>query len=321
MVSSTVYALDFFTVLCSLPVMATVSIGPHLIKNGLSGLVAPEIANTGYALELSGDEFALNACIYRQIRDWQPTKIQLEDFFVQLNQVPFRLTPASEIREKDSAIGAMVSLDAALCSLYIKHEVKRPVTSLLQELRNELPLNHCFYPRLENGSQMIKPDLGELGFEVVDFFPYGRTITVQFGWVFPQDRRDSSCKLCLYAGSIEFKPKPDRTLGKGDWRPPLEVSASYLLADWLESKAKKGVLSETGIKAALENFKWTRVSTLTNREAKQARIDFVREHPELHSNHHVLAKALKTAELYSDTAEVYAIKKQVPRLIQEARGD
>ena len=104
MVSSTVYALDFFTVLCSLLGMATVSIGPHLIKNGLSGLVAPGIANTGYALELSGDEFALNACIYRQIRDWQPIKIQLEDFFVQLNQVPFRLTPASEIREKDLAI-------------------------------------------------------------------------------------------------------------------------------------------------------------------------------------------------------------------------
>ena len=290
------------------------------MKNGMNGLVAPEIANTGYALELSGDEFALSACIYRQIRDWQPTKIQLEDFCVQLNQIPFRLSPASEITEKDSEIGVLVSVDAVLCSLYIKHEVKRPITSVLQELRNDLPLNHCSYPRVENGSQMVKPDLGELGFEVVGFFPYGRTITVQFGWVFPQDRRDSNCKLCLYAGSIEFKPKPDRTLGKGAWRPPLEVTVSYLLADWLEAKGKNGVLSEVGVKSTLDNFKWTRVSLLTNQEAKQARIDFVREHPELHGNHHALAKALIEAELYSDTAQIYAVKKQVPKLIQVASG-
>jgi hypothetical protein len=300
--------------------MAFVSIGPHLLKNGMSGLVTPDLEHTGYSLELSSDEFSLNVCIFRQIRDWQPTKIQLEDFCVQLSQIPFRLTPASEIREKDSAIGVLATLDAVLCSLYIKHEVKRPITSLLQELRKDLPLNHCSYPRLENGAGMVKSDLAELGFEVVGFFPYGRTITVQFGWVFPQDRQDTNSKLCVYAGSIEFKPRPDRTLGKGEWRPPLEVTVSYHLADWLETKGKPGVLSEAGIEATVNSFKWTRVSLLTNQEAKQARIDFVREHPELHQNHHALAKALIKAELYSDTTQTSAVKKQVPRMIQEATG-
>jgi len=300
--------------------MATVSIGPHLFKNGMRGLAAPELEHTGYTLELSSDEFVLNASIYRQIRSWQPTKIPFDGFFVQFDQVPFRLTPASEIREKDSTIGALVSLDAVLCSLYIKHEVKRPIISLLQELRNDLPLNHCSYPRIENGTQMIQEDLGNLGFEVVGFFSFGRTITVQFGWVFPQDRRDSNCKLCLYAGSIEFKPRPDRTLGKGAWRPPLEVSVSYLLADWLELMGKPGMLSEMGVQAAVDNFKWTRVSLLTNTEAAKARIDFVRDHPELHNNHQSLAKALKEAELYSDTMEIYAIKKQVLKLIEKAKS-
>jgi hypothetical protein len=77
------------------------------------------------------------------------------------------------------------------------------------------------------------------------------------------------------------------------------------------------LLSEPGLQAALNSFKWTKVSTLTAQEAKQARLDFVRTHPELHNDHQAMAKALKTAELYSDTADVYAIKKQVTRLIRE----
>ena len=88
----------------------------------------------------------------------------------------------------------------------------------------------------------------------------------------------------------------------------------------LESLGTAGLLSEVGTRVALDSFKWTKVSTLTAKEAKQARIDFVREHPDLHNNHQAMAKALKTADLYSDTAEVYAIKKQVPRLIREASG-
>ena len=300
--------------------MAIVSIGPHLMKNGMKGLVAPDIEHIGYSIELASDEFTLNACIYRRIYDWQPDKIQLADLCVCVDQIPFSLTPASKTQEKDSPIGQVVSLDAALCSLYVKHEVKRPITSLLTEFRDHLPINHCYYPRIENGSEMMKPVLADAGFEVIKFNPYGRTLSIQFGWVYPQDRQNLNAKLNVYAGTIEYKPKPDRTLGKGQWLFPIEATVSYLFADILESKGQKGVLSEAGIKAALDNFKWTRVSLLTNQEAKQARINFVREHPKLHNDHQALAKELKKAELYSDTAEIYAIKKQVPRLIREAAG-
>jgi len=88
----------------------------------------------------------------------------------------------------------------------------------------------------------------------------------------------------------------------------------------LESLGTAGLRSEAGTQAALDNFIWTKVSLLTAQEAKRARIDFVRQHPELHNNHRSLARTLKNAGLYSDTAEVYAIKKQVPRLIREATG-
>lgn len=278
-----------------------------------------DLEHTGYSIELSGDEFVMNTEIYRRIYHWQPDKTQFRDFYVSEDEVPFALLPvAGQIQELPPGSGKLVALEAVLASLYIKHEVKRPFTSFLTEVRDHLPVNHCYYPRIENGSEMVDPALAELGFEVIRFATYGRTLTVQLGWVFPQDRPTSVGGLNVYAGTVEYKPRPDRTLGKGKWLSPAESTVSYLFTIMLESMDQNHLLSEMGIKAAVGNFKWTRVSTLTNREAKRARIDFVREHPELHGDHHVLAKALKMAELYSDSMEIYAIKKQVPRLIREA---
>jgi hypothetical protein len=301
--------------------MAIVILGPHLVKNDLSGPVASDLEHTGYSIELSGDDFTLNASLYRLIHHWQPDIIHLADFFICVEKIPFSLTPAAEVQEKTSAVGTLVSLESMLCSLYVANEVNRPITSLLEELRNDLSINHCFYPRIENGSKLMKPVLVEAGFEVIKFFSCGRTLSVQFGWVFPQDRQDLNAKLNVYAGTIEFKPKPDRTLDKGRWQIPSESSVAYLFTMMLESLGAEGLLSEAGTQAALDSFNWTKVSLLTTQEAKRARVDFVRQHPELHNDHQAMAKALKSAELYSDAAEVYAIKKQVPRLIREAGGN
>ena len=317
--SYSVYDLDLFTGLCSLLIMTTVSIGPHLMKNGLLGLLAPDLEHTGYSIELSGDEFVMNTGIYRRIYPWQPGKTQFSDFCVSEDEVPFPLLPVvRQIQEQSTSSGPLVSLEAVLASLYIRHEVKRPFTSFLTEVRDHLPVNHCYYPRIKYGSEMVDRALAELGFEVITFATYGRTLTVQLGWVFPQDRQNSDSGLNEFAGTVQYKPRPDRTLGEGKWLSPSEATVAYLFTDMLESMDQNHLLSGMGIQAAVDNFKWTRVSTLTNREARQARIDFVREHPELHGNPHVLAKALKRAELYSDSMEIYAIKKQVPRLIREA---
>ena len=301
--------------------MANVTLGPFLVNNGQTGLVASNFEHVGFSIELSSDEFAQNICLYRQIYSWQPNAIRLEDFFVCVDQIRFNLLPVMGYQMKPSPVGTLVSLEAMLCSLYVKHEVTRPITSTLQELRQHLPINHCStFPRIEDGAKLVHPTLAKAGFEVIKFFSYGRSMSVQLGWVYPQDCQDAKAKLIVCAGTIDFKPQPNRTLDKGKWIIPRETSVAYLLTQMLESLGTAGLLSEVGTQVALDSFKWTKVSTLTAREAKQARIDFVRQHPDLHNNHQAMAKALKTADLYSDTAEVYAIKKQVPRLIREASG-
>ena len=301
--------------------MATITIGPFLVKNGDSGLVASNLEHTGYSLELSGDEFALKIRLYREIFEWQPSAIRLVDFYVCADEITFKLLPTPKPQWQESVIGTLVSLEAMLVSLYLKHEVKRPLTSFLKEFRDHLPINHTFYPRIENGRKLVHPVLAEAGFEAIHFFSYGRTMTVRFGWVFPQDRQNSKSMLNLHAGMLEFKPKPDRTLPKGRWIVPVKTSVAYLFTIVLRSTMENGLLSEAGVQAAVDSFKWSKVSLLTTGEAKNARIDFVRAHPELHENPAQLARALKEAELYSDTAQICAIKKQVPKLIQAAKGN
>ena len=76
------------------------------------------------------------------------------------------------------------------------------------------------------------------------------------------------------------------------------------------------MITDEGRKIALETFKWTKVSLLTPKELKKERLEFVRQHRELHQNPRELAKLMKAAGLYSDTVEVCAIVKQLVKLMR-----
>ena len=125
------------------------------MNNGQTGLAASNLEHTGYSMKISSDEFAQNICLYRQINDWQPSAIRLEDFYVSADQIPFALLPVAEPQKRSSPAGAVVSLEAMLCSLYVKHEVNRPITSVLEEFRQHLPMNHCTYPRRDDSAKSV----------------------------------------------------------------------------------------------------------------------------------------------------------------------
>jgi len=302
-------------------VMASVFIGPFMVVNGESGLVASPFKHTGYSIELSGDTFTANIRVYRCWNWWQPQAVGFEDFYVEAGAVPFSVTLRQGAEAESTSAGNFIPMQAMLASLYLNHEVLRPIVVFLQEFLQYLPINFCLEKRRDDGVNLIKPALAKAGFEVIGFFLYGRTISVQFGWVAPQDRANHDSRVNLYAAMVKYKPTPERALGSAHWIIPSPASIGNLLTRLVIEISRKepvGLLSEAGKEAVLANFKWTRVSLLTAAEVKQARVEFVREHPELHYDPDALAKALKKAELYSDTAQMQAIKKQVPRLIQKA---
>jgi hypothetical protein len=62
-------------------------------------------------------------------------------------------------------------------------------------------------------------------------------------------------------------------------------------------------------------FDWTPLALMTTPEAREARITFVRQHPELADSPEVLARALKEAGLYSTETSVHQIAKNLPNLV------
>ena len=77
-------------------------------------------------------------------------------------------------------------------------------------------------------------------------------------------------------------------------------------------------LTLAGHQTALSHYKWTKVNLMTRAELKQARLEFVRQNPHLHSQPRELARALREAELYAEHTELGAIVRQLPRMLEEA---
>jgi hypothetical protein len=213
------------------------------------------------------------------------------------------------------------SLESLITALYLGHHPATLLTDFLNDLRGKIELQPGDYnKRRADFKGLLRMDIGDAGFELIDLWQYGRTLTVRFGWVFEQDRNNHRSRLFLYAGGFECTPTPDRTLGKGKWAKPMETIVGCLFTKELKRLCPGNpveILTEEGKEVALETFKWTKVSLLTPKELKKQRLEFVRRHRDLHQNPRELAKLMKAEGLYSDTVEIYAIVKQLGKMMSE----
>jgi len=73
-------------------------------------------------------------------------------------------------------------------------------------------------------------------------------------------------------------------------------------------------LSPPGRKLVLRRFKWTKVSRLTVKQLKKARVEFIRSHPELHQKPKELARAMQQDGLWTSITELHTITKQIAGL-------
>jgi hypothetical protein len=298
---------------------ARIAIGPYLIRSPENDLFAPGFHSAGWALELAGDAFATRVNIYRKT-DGRSDQVELTDFLVPLNQIPFRvgLLPRQPIAMR---AGTLVPLEAVLVSLYQDHEVARGIESFLPELCRSLAFhNTAFESSAVCPGELLVPKATDAGFQVVGFWQYHRSLYVRIGWEWAKASRSHSAKY-YYAGTMEFRPTPARTLGKGKWSLPMQTTIYYLLFQKLCSLFQgdpQNWLTLAGHQTALNHYKWTKVNLMTRAELKQARLEFVRQNPHLHSQPRELARALREAELYAEHTELGAILRQLPRMLEEA---
>jgi hypothetical protein len=295
-----------------------IAFGPFLTRGPGRSLARPNIESTGCLLEFSSASQGARIPIYRR-RDEGAR--DFSDYLFHERDAPFpmRYSPYNAVQTE---LGLFVGLESLIVALYQERQVARPLERFLSEFRDCLPLEKAAIFSDAKPKAGFKPGLTELGFYLLDMFSYGRRLTASVGWYCPQDRANLEHAPFFSAGALEFRPRPDGTLDAGKWLEPAPGHLISLLRDLMRKAspgAPLGLLSEEGKRMILDAFKWTPLARMTNKDARQARVEFAKKHPELLENPKQLAQAMRQAQLYAETTSLRNILGHLDSIIHAAR--
>lgn len=297
--------------------MPTISLGPFITATGQSGIVVDGFVDTGFCIEFSGDDCGLSLPLFRQVQRWRPRTATFDDYYLCGEHLQFNVQ-SDPYHVVATEFGRFIRLGCVLSSLYRFNEVRRPLLKVLEEFAGCLPVKaDRLARRIVGGSTMLADGLQQAGFEVIGLTSYGRSLHVQIGWVLGEDRDNANAKRAFYALTIHFHPQPDRSLNCGRWQLPAETSLGFVLSPLivaLTGRQPVNALSSAGRELGLRRFKWTKVSLLTAKQLKKARVEFIRSHPELQQEPKELAKAMKEDGLWTSITDLHAITKQIAGL-------
>jgi hypothetical protein len=279
-----------------------------------------ELEPLGIAVEFATQKDSFVSHIFRNVASHRPDQIKLTDILIE----PFDF-PVDFVYRPDFSVtadkGKYFPLESLLVGLYDTFRIRRSVFAVLTELRDCVAFNDSI-----RHHEPLATDAFNLGFAVTGILSYGTMLSVDVDWIPPQDRNDAQIGLVAVAAAMDFRPRPDGSLGKGTWIPPKNGFIRVLLCQELR-KLFAGppidLFTESGKAELLSKFQWTPFTRLSKTQLEKARLQFLRNHPELLVDPNTLATAMHEAGLYPPSYRVSKIIKLVPGLIntvQAARG-
>jgi hypothetical protein len=290
-------------------------LGPYSTRREKPISIDESIDNTGCVLEFSTSAEPYTLQIFRLTGSF-PTS-DFARYVVKERQIPFGIE-CFPFQVRDLPGGPYISLSAFLAELYTFFPDARSVKSCLADLAESLCLPSNLDDNVGAREPIMLPTLAiGGGYHVSSVFPYGRRIFVDFAWSTPQ--ADQAHRgMTVQAGGADFRPRPDRSLGPGKWiTHRTHCIEAFLFGDLrrLAGGPPVNLFRKENQFALLDEFEWTPLTLMTAKQARNARIEFIRNHPALVPNHKELAKALKQAQLYSDDTSVSQICRFLPSML------
>jgi hypothetical protein len=294
--------------------------GPFVTRSEHSSSIDEHVENTGCVLEFSTSTDAhclqILACSQYsfQQRDFQ-------DYAIRESQLPFGIECyPSEVKQLLG--GPYITLSAFLAELYKLFEGATPIQRLLQGLAEVgMPVTTCL-PQLEKtASYRLRSEIEDHGYRVGSVSSYGRRILVDFVWT-ASTNDENTTVAGLVTGGVDFRPRPNRTLGPGRWVDARKHSVEELLFAQLQSLstgAPTELFTNQTKTRMLAEFNWTPLALMTNEQARHARIEFIRANSSLTKDTKHLAQAMKDAKLYSEETSLSQICKFLPSLQRAAQ--
>jgi hypothetical protein len=116
---------------------------------------------------------------------------------------------------------------------------------------------------------------------------------------------------------LQFRPRPDGSLGKGTCAELWERSIQLRLFELVKARMRHPIecLSTKGIQRCLSVFEWQPKHKMTKAELADKRLQFVKDNRDLWQEPKALSIALKQAGLYSPSTSESQIAKTMKMVI------
>jgi hypothetical protein len=257
------------------------------------------------------------APLYHKSSSWKPHLSKLTDILVHEADLPceFMYRPIFAV---ETQAGTFVPLESLLVGLYENFRIARSIFDVFTGLREMVEFPET---RVTQRQPLISA-AANLGFETNYVDSYSQRLLVDIDWFPPRDRGPPERRLIIDTAAIDFRPRPDGTLERGKWCEPKTGFARVLLCAELR-KIVPGdpidLFTEAGRVELLGMFSWTPLARMTAKQARAARIEFIRNNAELIDDRRRLAEAMQRAGLYSESTTSWQIAKFIRSLLAEMR--
>src|SRR5436190_14352428 len=297
--------------------MAQIVLGPFLSRNtpqkNFAGFKA-----LGVNLEFAATNHGANLPLYQKIKDYPSTGPG--NYFIPAHHIFWKIVYRPFFSHQVDGM-LLLPLDEVLLSIFDNFKSPRDVRSILTELRDFVELSEKFEHNKWHGQKLLKDEIASQGLRITDYFAYGRGQHISLRWVPPQDLEKEASPLGVSLGLFELLAQPDGEFSPGKWRNfRTNNNLGFLIRKELGRVMKLppiSLLTEEGLEIAKKEFKWQPVHFMTPKELKVARLDFIKNHPDLWTDHKTLAKALQEAKLYQKETDLGHIRRSIPKFLQE----
>lgn len=299
-----------------------ICIGPDIVCCHERSEPIPGVEFTGFAMEFASAEWHFLIPIYRRINTRAPFAIGLDDLVFHESHLRLDVYIWESMTVTTPA-GKFVPLCCLVYGIYSNFDVGLGIAEFLQDICRTLRINSTQRPNHICRPEITSTLMRSLGFAVTDIMPYGRRVIVTLSWKFSPEGNGTGNEIYEHVVSLEFRPTPERTLRAAKWNFGGGLMFTGLLCELAQKHCESNpmqILSAEGIAAVLDAFEWTPLARMTQSQAKQARIEFIRNNDELVGDLQKLALALKAEGLYSPNTTPSQIVKSLPKLIVEMKS-
>lgn len=288
-------------------------LGPFIKAGGDGSYEEDPIFFTGHSLQFSTSMDGFEVPIYYFGIEGTRSS-HFTEYMFPVDHCPIDFTYRPSIDSHRNSRGPFISLSRMIAAMFGDFSTSFPVTEFLQKFAQALPFQGDL--NLPDTSAM-KPELVEKGFAVSGVISYGDCIVVSFCWSPAINSATGQAPSNISCGMMQFRPRPDGSLGNGKWWEPREGSIGLRLFEVLRkasaSQHPLGCFSEAGIKRCLDSFEWLPKHKMSKSELASKRLEVIKESPSLWNDARGLAQALKDQGLYSTSTDVNQIMRHVEK--------